>query len=65
MSFSIEADVSEVMAARTLAPNALQAAQSRSFTAPAAKYAARRDREDQDLGELMALIQKMAIIERS
>ena len=53
------------MAARTLAPNALQAARSRSFTAPAAKYAARRDREDQDLGELMALIQKMAIIERS
>ena len=66
MSFSVEADVSEVMAARALAPNALQAARSRnSFTAPAAKYVARRDREDQDVAELMALITKMAIIERS
>jgi hypothetical protein len=49
---------------------ALQAARSRrSFTAPAANYVAQQNeralRQDQDVAELMALIQRMEIIERS
>ena len=50
---------------------ALQAAarSRRSFTPPAAKYVAQQNerarREDQDVAELMALISKMEIIERS
>ena len=49
---------------------ALQAARSRrSFTPPAAKYVAQQNeralRQDQDVAELMALIQRMEIIERS